>query len=325
MGEYEGIKWLTNDQYYFNPLFIYEDGKVTIYYNNISQKENPINMYDFLCRNYNDFLIKYSQSMDACSYIEKIIMGEMEFEVDEFILAIQKIYPFSSLGNLAGNLPEFLVGKVYDSFKTFREEKGELLTKAEEFLLTYIDSIVGNELLHFYQIAEVFNKEDVNKKRIAERKQGYLYFNKVILVEKQSNAINEYLNCNRIALLDDQEEKMEGPEQLIGTSAYGGKIKGVVSIITNEKDFHKMKRGDILVASMTVPKFLPVMKIAGAMVTDEGGVLCHAAIVARELEIPTIIGTKKATTILEDGDLIEVDGNNGKVRIMIKGYRAPIG
>lgn len=319
MGEYEGIKWLTNNQYYFNPLFLYEDGKVTIYYNNISQKENPINMYDFLCQNYDDFLLKYRQMMEACDYVEKNITGKIKFEVDDFILAIQKIYPFSSLGNLAGNLPEFLVGKVYNIFKSFRKEKGELLTKAEEFLLAYSEGIVGNELLHFYRIAEVFNKGDVDKEQIAKRKQGYLYFNKMILIERQSNEINKYLNSNQIALLDDEDETMLDPQVLIGTSAYGGKIKGVVSIITNENDFCKMKNGDVLVTSMTVPKFLPVMKIAGAMVTDEGGVLCHAAIVARELEIPTIIGTKKATTTLEDGDLVEVDANNGRIRIIAKG------
>lgn len=321
MGEYEGIKWLTDDQFYFNPLFIYEDGKVTIYYNNISQKENPINMYEFLCRNYDDFLEKYSQAMEACGYIEKTMMGETEFEAENFILAIQKIYPFSSLGNLAGNLPENLVGKVYDTFKVFREEKGELLTKAEEFLLKYSEGIVGSELLYFCKITDVFGQRDGEQDEIKERKQGYLYFNKMLLAEKQYNEINEYLNSNHIALLDGEEETMSNPEQLTGTSAYGGKIKGAVTVIENEEDFNKMQKGDILVASMTVPKFLPVMKIAGAMVTDEGGVLCHAAIVARELKIPTIIGTKQATAILADGDLVEVDANNGRVRIMKKGYR----
>ena len=321
MGEYEGIKWLTNDQYYFNPLFVYEDEKVAVYYNSISQKENPVNMYDFLCRNYDDFLIKYSQAIEACDYIEKMIMGELEFELDGFLLAVQKIYPFSSLGNLAGSLPELLVGKVYGTFKAFREEKGELLTKAEEFLSFYSARVAGNELLDFYRIAEVFHKETVDKEQIAERRHGYLYFNKRILVEKQGNEINEFLNSNHIALLEDEETTLGDSGQLMGTSAFGGKIKGVVSIIVNEKDFCKMKKGDILVASMTVPKFLPVMKIAGAMVTDEGGVLCHAAIVARELEIPTVIGTKRATSVLTDGDLVEVDANNGKVRILVKGYR----
>ena len=217
--------------------------------------------------------------------------------------------------NLAGNLPEFLVGKVYGKLKEFREKKDELLTRAEEFFLAYSENIVGKELLCFYRINEIFSEKDNDWELIKEREKGYLYFNNLILVENRQNQINEYLNGNHIALLDGEKEDVSDEKQLAGTCAFGGKVKGLVTIVENEKDFHKMKQGDILVASMTIPKFLPVMKLAGAMVTDEGGALCHAAIVARELKIPTIIGTKRATKVLDDGDLIEVDANNGKVTI----------
>jgi pyruvate,water dikinase len=64
---------------------------------------------------------------------------------------------------------------------------------------------------------------------------------------------------------------------------------------------------------MTVPDFLPAMKKAAAIVTDEGGITCHAAIVARELKIPCVIGTKNATKMLKTGDLVEVDTQTGKI------------
>ena len=67
---------------------------------------------------------------------------------------------------------------------------------------------------------------------------------------------------------------------------------------------------------MTIPDFLPAMKKAVAFVTDEGGILCHAAIVAREFKKPCIVGTKFATKILKDGDYVEVDANNGVVRLL---------
>lgn len=67
---------------------------------------------------------------------------------------------------------------------------------------------------------------------------------------------------------------------------------------------------------MTDPSFLPVMKQAIAFITDEGGVLCHAAITARELKKPCIIGTKIATKVLKDGDLVEVDANHGIIKII---------
>lgn len=67
---------------------------------------------------------------------------------------------------------------------------------------------------------------------------------------------------------------------------------------------------------MTSPWYLPAMKKATAIVTDEGGITCHAAIVSRELKKPCIIGTKIATKVLKDGDLVEVDANKGIVRII---------
>jgi pyruvate,water dikinase len=67
---------------------------------------------------------------------------------------------------------------------------------------------------------------------------------------------------------------------------------------------------------MTRPEFVPLMKKAIAIVTDEGGITCHAAIVSRELKKPCIIGTKVATQVLKDGDMVEVDANSGIVRIL---------
>ncbi len=67
---------------------------------------------------------------------------------------------------------------------------------------------------------------------------------------------------------------------------------------------------------MTTPDFIPAMKKASAIITDEGGITCHAAIVSRELKKPCIIGTTNATKILRNGDSVEVDANNGIVKIL---------
>ena len=77
--------------------------------------------------------------------------------------------------------------------------------------------------------------------------------------------------------------------------------------------------GEILVTGMTDPRFVPLMKQVGAIVTDAGGMLCHAAIVARELKKPCIVGTKFATQVLKDGDLVEVDADKGEVRVVERG------
>lgn len=108
--------------------------------------------------------------------------------------------------------------------------------------------------------------------------------------------------------------KTRGIKEIKGSCAEIGKVTGKIKIINAKEDVYKMKRGDILVAANTSPDLLPAMKKASAIITDQGGLTCHAAIVARELKIPCIIGTKIATQVLKDGDLVEVDANNGVVK-----------
>ena len=92
--------------------------------------------------------------------------------------------------------------------------------------------------------------------------------------------------------------------------------KGTIKVVFEYTELDKVKRGDILVTPMTTPNFLPAMNKASAFITDEGGVMCHAAIVAREMNKPCIVGTKVATQSLKDGDLVEVDANKGIIKII---------
>ena len=98
-----------------------------------------------------------------------------------------------------------------------------------------------------------------------------------------------------------------------GLGAAPGVATGVVRLIASGRELDKVKPGDIMVTKMTMPDMVPGMKRAGAIVTDEGGMACHAAIVSRELGCPAVVGTKKATTVLKDGMEITVDGGKGIV------------
>ncbi len=104
--------------------------------------------------------------------------------------------------------------------------------------------------------------------------------------------------------------------EITGTPASKGIASGIARIVLGPSQFKSFKRGQILVSEMTRPDFLPIMKIAKAIITDEGGLTCHAAIVARELGIPCIVGTQKATSVIQDGQRIEVDANTGKVKLI---------
>ncbi len=111
-------------------------------------------------------------------------------------------------------------------------------------------------------------------------------------------------------------ESFSGINEIKGQCAFAGKITGKVKIIQVPSDIVKMNQGDILVSQATSPDLLVAMKLAGAIVTNTGGLICHAAITSRELKIPCVVGTAKATMVLRDGDLVEVDANNGIVKIL---------
>ncbi|WP_284444294.1 phosphoenolpyruvate synthase [Methanoculleus bourgensis] len=100
---------------------------------------------------------------------------------------------------------------------------------------------------------------------------------------------------------------------LEGQGASPGIASGRVVIVRDVRDTSTIKDGDILVTKMTNPDMVPAMRRVKAIVTDEGGMTCHAAIVSRELGTPAVVGTKKATKILQDGQVITVDGEKGTI------------
>lgn len=102
--------------------------------------------------------------------------------------------------------------------------------------------------------------------------------------------------------------------ELRGNVAYPGSARGIVRRVELPEQMGKLTDGEILMASSTSPAIVPAMKRAGAILTDAGGITSHAAIVARELKVPTVIGLKFATKILRDGDLVVVDATSGIVR-----------
>jgi len=109
-----------------------------------------------------------------------------------------------------------------------------------------------------------------------------------------------------------------GMKEFGGTVAFRGLAKGYAKIITKREQIFSLGKNEILVAIMTTPDYIPAMKKAAAFITNEGGITCHAAIIAREMKKPCIIGTKIATKILKNGDLVEVDATRGVVRILEK-------
>lgn len=104
--------------------------------------------------------------------------------------------------------------------------------------------------------------------------------------------------------------------EIRGKVACGGKAVGRAKIVDRAEDIYKVNHGDIIVAPMTSPDFMPAIRRCVAIVTNFGGITCHAAIISREFNIPCVVSTNNATEVLKDKDLVEVDADNGIVKVL---------
>ncbi|WP_289141316.1 PEP-utilizing enzyme [uncultured Brevibacillus sp.] len=105
----------------------------------------------------------------------------------------------------------------------------------------------------------------------------------------------------------------EQEKHFSGYAASQGQYTGVVKVVRGPEDFSKVQTGDVLVCKTTTPPWTVLFSVVGAVVTDAGGILSHAGTVAREYRVPSVVGTKVATSVLRDGDIVTVDGTNGVV------------
>ena len=112
--------------------------------------------------------------------------------------------------------------------------------------------------------------------------------------------------------LDNQSKITQKPD-LTGEQASPGTASGVVIIINNPKEIDRAQKGQILVTSMTTPDFVPAMKKVNGIITDKGGQTSHAAIVSRELGVPCVVGTKIATKMFKEGDIVTINGTTGEI------------
>ncbi len=200
----------------------------------------------------------------------------------------------------------------------------EQATKAGGSLRSFLDLIasrlrIKNTDTQYLTSAEIVSglsgEGGIDQKEIEQRKLGHVYAfiggETLLAVGKEGVALSGWFDTsiNKTIPLVSKFE---------GQSVSRGRVKGKVRIAPAPQDSYRLKDGEILVCSMTGPDYVPAMKRALAIVTDEGGLLSHAAIMSREFGKPCIVGTKIATKVLKDGDLVEVNANEGVVKIIKK-------
>ncbi len=164
--------------------------------------------------------------------------------------------------------------------------------------------------LHLFDITEIEFILKNKKKYEDEVKRR----KKLFLLIHANHKIDFFFGKSVKDYLKKMSRSIRDISKLKGVCASPGKVKGKVRIIHEGKEFSKFKKGEILVTGMTRPDFIVLMKKSLAIVTNDGGITSHAAVISRELKKPCVIGTRIATKVLKDGDLVEVDANKGVVR-----------
>ncbi len=225
-----------------------------------------------------------------------------------FHVFVKKTIDFLLPESLKKLLPYFKDARLYsemiysDSENFFRNIM-KAIAKKEGYNSDYLTCLTQKELETYLQTM-VLPPEVQLKGRF---KKSVLYF--------ESGKINLFLG-SVVDKIDNLilKQSISSKKELRGISAYPGWVVGKARIILDPHKVKNFNQGDILIAGMTRPEFLPLVKKASAIVTDVGGVLCHAAITAREMKIPCVVGTAVATKIFKDGQILEVWADKGIVK-----------
>lgn len=153
--------------------------------------------------------------------------------------------------------------------------------------------------------------------RHARVQEGYRFVYQVLADEERVDFVSEtgYLIMREVG--QRQLTPPDDPDCISGMGAWPGVHRGRARVVlSSEPEGYELEDGDVLVSIQSNPNLMPLLRHAGAIVTDDGGVACHAGIICRELKIPTLIGTGRATSVIRDGDLVEVDTIAQVVRIL---------
>jgi phosphohistidine swiveling domain-containing protein len=198
---------------------------------------------------------------------------------------------------------------IYLHYKTLLIKRAaELLEVKMEYLLNFRE----------VEISEFFKDKNINlNQKLEERKNSFYGFHcyEKGVKELDTGDAEKYWSIFTDQKVEEEVKKIKG---VVASRGKNSKVVGKVRIVKDPHVVEKLEEGEILVTSMTSPEYVFLMKHSLAVVTDEGGLTSHAAIVSRELKIPCIVGSKIATKVLKDGDEVEVDTDVGVVKILEK-------
>jgi len=318
-GERIRMPELLNGAYSFDPLFSHREGMgIDIYYNFTDPKQAPSNLIEYLTSNKYFFRDQKRIFDSKCNQIRKLVKSGTKNDFKILYNLMIDVWPLIAISTVIVNEENIKVDKNLNLLShAVRKESDGVLHWGVEKLFEFAVDIVPSAykgLVGYLKYNEINSQKLPKISELVKRRKSYVYHNGKLY---SGDTLTKYSKENRIDIEGYIGEEKTGYKGYInGETAFKGKIKGRVALVFERTDVGKVKKGDILVTPMTTPNLIVAMQKAAAFVTDEGGITCHAAIVARELKKPCIIATKIATKVLKDGDLVEVDANNSIIRIL---------
>ena len=318
VGERIELFKISGERFFMDPVFVKIPYKGTdMYFNFTDPAQDPVPLIKFFNDNPDELVGLKKEFDNNFLEIRAIIGNPRNFDIDSLFQLIVKLLPLFALGNMFGDERENIQGiksELIDIYRKIRKQSDGLMQSFDAKTMQILEKVVPHEYakyLEYLTLKEVVAKQYPPMEILKKRQFGYI-FHKGNL--HAGVALEEYATNNNYEFVPFNSEKEVFNDVIEGSVAHNGTARGFVKILFEDADVAKIKKGDILVASMTTPNFIVAMKKAAAFVTDEGGVTCHASIIARELKKPCIIGTKIATQVLHDGDLVEVDALNHSVQ-----------
>lgn len=208
--------------------------------------------------------------------------------------------------------------KIFEDFAVFHDWRKEFQMRAMFIEARLLKAIAIRLAIPFRilrwalpeEVARMIKGKHFNLSALSKRSKGYL-----VLVKQEKMEMFFGMEAEK-KWAEERQKPVNILNDLQGVGASRGKAVGEALVALSADEAKRIKPGQILVTSMTTPEFVPAMKKAAAIVTDEGGVTCHAAIISRELGVPCVVGTRYATRMLKNGQRVEVAANHGVVRIL---------
>lgn len=316
-GERVALRELTNDKLWFDPLFVYDTARqgMDVYYDFTDPYQDPeaylqaVESHQVLDFNKQAFL-PILQSLEASTTYE-------QSDTTSIFSAIVAAWPFITLGQLYGDTQRWQTSDELLEFCIFVREKTDIPLRAavshlRELLFQLPDAqAVPDKLRKFVTYSEYTSGHVPTEEELTLRAERFLFHAGSVTTNRATYLETHNLHLTRLEVISDERS-----DSLVikGQCAFPGDVRGRVRVISSPSDMHLMEDGCVLVAPMTTPDLLPIMKKASAIVTDEGGMTCHAAIAARELRIPCVVGTRQATQELVNSELVHVDATGGIVK-----------